>query len=93
MDQLEARVLAERGEHATRQREGFEASLRAVEDEKMQLKKKVAGLEAALKLTAEKFEAEQKSFQTRHEMQLGSEKQANLKLRGETAILKKSVNR
>ena len=93
MEQLEFGLLAERSDHEHRLREGFEASLRIVEDEKIQLKKKVAGLEAALKLTTEKFETEQKSFQTRHEMQLGSEKQANLKLRGETAILKKSVNR
>lgn len=92
MDQLEARLIAERGQFEVHLREGFDISLRTLEEEKVQLRKKVTGLEAALKLTAEKFEADQKAFQTRHEGQLSAEKQVNLKLRGETAILKKSVN-
>lgn len=89
---MEARLLVERNRHEGHLRENFDANLRATEEEKAHLKKKIAGLEAALKLTTEKFEADQKSFQTRHEIQLSAEKQVNLKLRGETAILKKSVN-
>lgn len=92
MDLMEGRLTVERNQREARLREEFDASLRTSEDEKAQLKKKVAGLEAALKLATEKFESDQKSFQTRHEMQLSAEKQVNLKLRGETAILKKSVN-
>ena len=92
MDLMEARLTLERSQRETRLREEFEASSRSSEDEKAGLKKKIAGLEAALKLATEKFETDQKSFQTRHEMQLSAEKQVNLKLRGETAILKKSVN-
>ena len=87
-----SRLLAERGQHEIHLREEFDAGLRTLEDERTQLRKKVAGLEAALKMTAEKFESDQKAFQTRHEGQLSAEKQVNLKLRGETAILKKSVN-
>jgi hypothetical protein len=92
MDLMEGRLTVERNQRESRLREEFDASLRTSEDEKAQLKKKVVGLEAALKLATEKFESDQKSFQTRHEMQLSAEKQINLKLRGETAILKKSVN-
>lgn len=89
---MEARLLVERNQHESRLRDNFDTNLRSSDEEKTHLRKKMAGLEAALKLTTEKFEADQKSFQTRHEIQLSAEKQINLKLRGETAILKKSVN-
>ncbi len=84
--------MVDRGQFESHLRDGFDISLKTLEEEKVQLRKKVAGLEAALKLTAEKFETDQKAFQSRHEGQLSAEKQVNLKLRGETAILKKSVN-
>ncbi|XP_032791524.2 LOW QUALITY PROTEIN: cilia- and flagella-associated protein 57 [Daphnia magna] len=92
MDLMEARLTVEQSQRESRLREEYDTTLRTSDDEKAQLKKKVTGLEAALKLATEKFESDQKSFQTRHEMQLSAEKQINLKLRGETAILKKSVN-
>lgn len=92
MDLMEARLTVEQSQREARLREEYDTTLRTSDDEKAQLKKKVTGLEAALKLATEKFESDQKSFQTRHEMQLSAEKQINLKLRGETAILKKSVN-
>lgn len=92
MDLMEARLTVEQSQREARLREEYDTTLRTSDDEKAQLKKKVTGLEAALKLATEKCESDQKSFQTRHEMQLSAEKQINLKLRGETAILKKSVN-
>ena len=72
-------------------RESLEQNLRQEEEKKLQLQNKVAGLEAALKLTVEKAETDLRSLQSRHEMQLGTEKQMNLKLRGEAGILKKSI--
>ena len=74
-------------------RDGLEQNVRQLEERNHQLQNKVGGLEAALKLATEKAEADQRTLQSRHEHQLGSEKQMNLKLRGEAGILKKSINR
>ena len=71
----------------------IERNARDHEEKKNQLVSKIAALEAALKMTTDKAESDQKSLQSRHEIQLATENQINLKLRGEAAILKKSIAR
>ena len=54
---------------------------------------KVGVLEAALKESVDKVQADERSLQTRHQAQLSTEKQVNLKLRAESALLKKNLTR
>ena len=54
---------------------------------------KVSMLEAALKGSVDKIQADERSLQSRHQAQLNAEKQVNLKLRAESALLKKNVTR
>ena len=93
LEEQETNLRKEFDERESLSRDSMEQHLRVFEDRKQQLRKKVAVLEAALKQSVEKVEADQKSLQSRHEMQLSSEKQLNLKLRGESGILKKTVTR
>ena len=50
-------------------------------------------LEAALKGSVDKVQADERSLQSRHQAQLSAEKQVNLKLRAESALLKKNLTR
>jgi hypothetical protein len=91
MGKLEIKLKSEYSNKEHELRDSLEHNLRELEERKHQLQNKVAGLEAALRLTSEKAEADQRSLQSRHELQLSTEKQMNLKLRGEAGILKKSI--
>ena len=93
VEQLEVNLKAEYEHRELQLQETMEQNVRQLEDEKKQLKKKVAALETALKQTVEKVEVDQKSLQIRHELQLNTEKQTNLKLRGEAAMLRKTISR